>query len=52
MALLIWKANIISECSMLQQVDKLPQAALALLLAQVDLSEEEFIVLHQKLMQF
>jgi HD-like signal output (HDOD) protein len=52
MTLLIWKANIISECSMLQQVDKLPQPALAVLLAQVECSEEGFIVLHQKLIQF
>nr|WP_220493753.1 HDOD domain-containing protein [Shewanella sp. SG41-4] len=52
MALLIWKANIISECSMLLQVDKLPQPVLALLLAQVECSEEDFIELHQKLIQF
>jgi hypothetical protein len=37
---------------MLQQVDKLPQPALAVLLAQVECSEEGFIVLHQKLIQF
>tara|TARA_R110000851_G_scaffold333554_1_gene516448 strand:- start:31724 stop:32851 length:1128 start_codon:yes stop_codon:yes gene_type:complete len=52
MALLVWKANIISECSMLKQVDKLPKPALTVLLAQVECSEEEFISLHQKLMQF
>jgi hypothetical protein len=52
MTLLIWKANIISECSMLQQVDKLPQPALAVLLAQVECSEEDFILLHQNLIQF
>ncbi|MBB1427525.1 MULTISPECIES: HDOD domain-containing protein [Shewanella] len=52
MTLLIWKANIISECSMLLQVDKLPQPALAVLLAQVECSEEDFIELHQKLIQF
>ncbi|MGI2171551.1 HDOD domain-containing protein [Shewanella sp. MF05960] len=52
MTLLIWKANIISECSMLQQVDKLPQSALAVLLAQVEMSEQEFAALHQKLIEF
>ncbi|MGI2001499.1 HDOD domain-containing protein [Shewanella frigidimarina] len=52
MTLLIWKANIISECSMLLQVEKLPQQALAVLLAQVECSEEDFIELHQKLIQF
>ncbi|AZG71495.1 HDOD domain-containing protein [Shewanella livingstonensis] len=52
MTLLIWKANIISECSMLQQVDKLPQPALIVLLTQVDLSEQEFAALHQKLIKF
>ncbi|QDE29494.1 MULTISPECIES: HDOD domain-containing protein [Shewanella] len=52
MALLIWKANIISECSMLLQADKLPKPALALLLAQVEFSEEQFIELHQQLINF
>lgn len=52
MTLVIWKANIISECSMLKQVDKLPQSALAVLLAQVEISEQEFADLHQKLIEF
>ncbi|GGB65625.1 metal-dependent phosphohydrolase [Shewanella inventionis] len=51
-ASVIWKANIISECSMLHQLDKLPQPALAVLLAQIELTEEEFSELHQKLLKF
>ncbi|MCL1114265.1 MULTISPECIES: HDOD domain-containing protein [Shewanella] len=51
-ALIIWKANIISECSMLLQFDKLPHSALVVLLAQVELTEEEFSELHQKLIKF
>ncbi|MGX9459764.1 HDOD domain-containing protein [Shewanella sp. A14] len=52
MTLLIWKANIISECSMLLQADKLPKPVLAVLLAQVELSEQEFAELHEKLITF
>ena len=52
MTLLIWKANIISECSMLLQADKLSQSVLAVLLAQVEINEQEFADLHQKLIDF
>ncbi|MCU7373003.1 hypothetical protein PEC18_19740 [Paucibacter sp. O1-1] len=52
MTLIIWKANIISECSMLQQVDKLPQKELVVLLAQVGITEQEFAELHEKLLEF
>lgn len=52
MTLIIWKANIISECSMLQQVDKLPQKELVVLLAQVGITEQEFAELHKKLLEF
>lgn len=52
MTLIIWKANIISECSMLQQVDKLPQKELIVLLAQVGITEQEFAELHKKLLEF
>jgi HD-like signal output (HDOD) protein len=51
-ALVIWKANIISECSMLQQLGKLPKAALSVLLAQIELTEPEFMQLHHKLINF
>ncbi|WP_192021805.1 HDOD domain-containing protein [Shewanella sp. WPAGA9] len=49
MALIIWRANIISECSMLKQVDKLTEQAQSQLLSQVAISHDEFELLHQKL---
>nr|WP_303648597.1 HDOD domain-containing protein [Shewanella metallivivens] len=52
MTLIIWKANIISECSMLQQVDRLPQPELVVLLAQVGITEQDFAELHKKLLEF
>ncbi|WP_153915682.1 HDOD domain-containing protein [Shewanella sp. TC10] len=49
MALAVWRANIISECSMLKQVDKLTAEALSQLLAQVGIDEVTFEKLHKKL---
>ncbi|WP_394497610.1 HDOD domain-containing protein [Shewanella sp. ENK2] len=49
MALAVWRANIISECSMLKQVDKLTEQAQSQLLSQVAISHDEFEFLHQKL---
>ncbi|WP_076541761.1 HDOD domain-containing protein [Shewanella sp. UCD-KL21] len=52
MALAVWRANIISECSMLRQKDKLKQDDLQQLLQQVGLNQSEFEVIHQKLICF
>ncbi|WP_394132308.1 HDOD domain-containing protein [Shewanella maritima] len=52
LALAIWQANIISECSMLKQENKLSDAALVTLTAKVGISIEQFETLHEKLIQF
>jgi hypothetical protein len=52
MAWVIWRANIISECSMLQQANKLPVEALDKLLAQVQRDKQSYMDIHQKLQQF
>ncbi|QIR16051.1 HDOD domain-containing protein [Shewanella aestuarii] len=51
-AKIIWRANIISECSMLQQANKLPDDVLEKLLAQVELDKQSYLDIHQKLQQF
>nr|WP_228497482.1 HDOD domain-containing protein [Shewanella intestini] len=48
----IWQANIISECSMLKQANKLPETTLEMLIETVGVSMADFEVLHQKLQQF
>ncbi|NRD71900.1 HDOD domain-containing protein [Shewanella sp. VB17] len=48
-ACVVWRANVISECSMLFQQNKLDEACLTRLLADAELSREEFNVLHDKL---
>jgi HD-like signal output (HDOD) protein len=48
----VWRANVISECSMLVQANKISEEVLIKLLAQVDISREFFDELHQKLLQF
>jgi HD-like signal output (HDOD) protein len=48
----VWRANVISECSMLVQANKISEEVLIKLLAQVDISRESFDELHQKLLQF
>ncbi|QFU20425.1 HDOD domain-containing protein [Shewanella eurypsychrophilus] len=45
----VWRANLISECSMLFQANKLDDACLTRLLIDADLSREEFAILHDKL---
>lgn len=52
MGWVIWRANIISECSMLQQANKLPVEALDKLLARVQLDKQSYMDIHQKLQQF
>ena len=49
LASVIWRANLISECSMLYQAKKLDEACLARLLIDADLSRDEFEVLHKQL---
>ena len=48
----VWRANVISECSMLLQANKLSEAMLIKLLGQVEISREVFDSLHQKLTEF
>nr|WP_275975057.1 HDOD domain-containing protein [Shewanella gaetbuli] len=48
----VWRANIISECSMLLQAGKLDEAVLSKLLVQVNLSRQDFDALHMKLIEF
>lgn len=48
----VWRANVISECSMLLQANKLSEQMLIKLLGQVDISREAFDSLHQKLIEF
>lgn len=52
LAATVWRANLISECSMLYQAKKLDEACLARLLIDADLSREEFDGLHEKLKEF
>ncbi|WP_041420147.1 HDOD domain-containing protein [Shewanella violacea] len=49
LAALVWRANLISECSMLYHGKKLDEPCLARLLIDADLSRDEFEVLHKKL---
>lgn len=51
-AAVVWRANIISEISMLQQAGKLPADMLSNLLALVGLDQVQFEALHEKLQQF
>jgi len=48
----VWRANVISECSMLLQANKLSEEMLIKLLGQVEISREAFDGLHQKLIEF
>ncbi|WP_420709431.1 HDOD domain-containing protein [Shewanella sp. 10N.7] len=50
LAIAVWRANIVSECSMLKQVNKLTVEAQGQLLSQVKIDAEQFEVLHQKLL--
>ncbi|MPY26388.1 HDOD domain-containing protein [Shewanella psychropiezotolerans] len=49
LAALVWRANLISECSMLYHGKKLDEPCLARLLIDANLSRDEFEVLHEKL---
>ncbi|WP_076416447.1 HDOD domain-containing protein [Shewanella sp. UCD-KL12] len=49
LAAVVWRANLISECSMLFQANKLDNACLTRLLIDADLSREEFDILHEQL---
>lgn len=52
LAAIVWRANVISEISMLHQAGKLSAEMLSDLLAQVMLDKTQFDELHQKLQQF
>ena len=52
LAAVIWRANIISEASMLHQSGKLPKEVLLNLLSLVELTEADFVALHDKLLSF
>ncbi|QBF83057.1 HDOD domain-containing protein [Shewanella maritima] len=52
LARVIWQANIISECSMLRQANKLSGEALEGLMQSVGLDTDAFEQLHQKLIEF
>nr|WP_144214416.1 HDOD domain-containing protein [Shewanella donghaensis] len=52
MALAVWRANIISECSMLKQKNKLKDDELNQLLQQVGLNQSEFDIVHQQLINY
>ncbi|WP_037459768.1 HDOD domain-containing protein [Shewanella sp. HN-41] len=52
LAAIVWRANVISEISMLHQAGKLSAEVLSNLLAQVMLDKTQFDELHQKLQQF
>jgi len=51
-AAVVWRANVISEISMLQQAGKLPDDMLTKLLMLVGLEQAQFDELHEKLQQF
>lgn len=52
LAAVVWRANMISECSMLYQADKLNSELLKNLLGVLGLTEEAFFELHEKLIGF
>ena len=52
LAAVVWRANVISEISMLHQAGQLSPEILANLLQQVNLDQTQFDGLHQKLTQF
>ena len=52
LALIVWKANIISECSMLREANLLADDELLTLVNKVGLTVDDFDVLHQKLINF
>lgn len=52
LAAVVWRANLISECSMLHQAGLLESGCLNRLLSDAELTREEFDVLHEKLQQF
>ena len=49
LAAVVWKANLISECSMLHEAGKLDETCLNRLLIDADLTREEFDRLHERL---
>ncbi len=52
LAAVVWKANLISECSMLHKAGKLDEICLSRLLIDADLTREEFDLFHEKLKTF
>ncbi|WP_299796621.1 HDOD domain-containing protein [uncultured Shewanella sp.] len=52
LAAVVWRANLISECSMLHQAGKLDEACLNRLLIDADLARDVFDRLHEKLKEF
>ncbi len=52
LAVVVWQANLISECSMLHQAGKLDEVCLNRLIIDADLTREEFDLFHEKLKTF
>lgn len=52
LTLAVWRANLISECSMLLQVNLLQEESLNKLLADADITPEQFDIYHEKLKEF
>lgn len=52
LSLVVWRANLISECSMLFEANKLQEDCLNKLLGDAEITREQFDIYHEKLQEF